>query len=71
MSDYELDPDFGIVLDDGGPIDPHDTVADPERRERVSTRDDEAERRERRADGALSDVGHAPLARWRRHDEEG
>jgi hypothetical protein len=52
------------------PLDPHDRWADPDRRERVATGVNDAERRERRADDALSDFGSAALhRRWRREEE--
>ena len=68
MSDldgYVFDED----VDDGQPLDPRDTLADPDRRQRVATLQNEYERRERNADGALSDFGSSALARrWSRHE---
>lgn len=60
---------FDEEEDDPGPLDPHDTLADPDRRQRVSTYQNDYERRERNADGALSDLGSSALARrWSRHE---
>jgi Trm5-related predicted tRNA methylase len=59
-------------LDNGGVLDPGDTLADPERTVRLrvhvfgGVEDDE--RRERDADAALSDFGSG--ARWRRRGED-
>jgi hypothetical protein len=57
--------------EDGGAIDPHDTLASPDRRQRVRTHDDERERRERHADDALSDFGSGAIhRRYSRHEED-
>jgi hypothetical protein len=48
--DYDFDPDFGLVVDDGGPIDPGDTLADPERDTRLRLWDDEVNSDDRRED---------------------
>jgi hypothetical protein len=57
-------------LDNGGVLDPGDTLADPERlvRLRVRVEDTDETRRERDADAALSDFGSG--ARWRRRGED-
>jgi hypothetical protein len=57
-------------LDNGGVLDPGDTLADPERtvRLRVRIEDTDETRRERDADDALSDYGSG--ARWRRRGDE-
>jgi hypothetical protein len=58
--------------DDGQPIDPHDTLADPDRRQRVWTREDPRERDEREAEAILSDFGARPLrlTHARRREED-
>jgi hypothetical protein len=52
------------------PLDPGDTLADPERtvRLRLRVEDTDETRRERDADAALSDFGSG--ARWRRRGED-
>ena len=52
------------------PIDPGDTLADPEKLVRAWPGVNEAERQERQADNALTDFGSAAVhRRWRRDDE--
>jgi hypothetical protein len=45
----------------GDPLDPHDTLADPERHAHLARRDDPRARDDREADAILSDFGAVPL----------
>lgn len=58
------------TIESPDPLDPHDTLADPERGVRVNMGVNDQERRERAADAALSDFGSAAFARRWRRDEE-